>query len=248
MHSTVLGRRCQPSEVSDPQSNLSPSAQPGTPLFQAGKVANVHPFRQHAPLCAHPPQGIQAQTQHLICGSLSSPGSHSETESKEKAGSGSVHTRGRRVCPITAPSPAPPRSPLPAPRRHLSPRRKGLSAGIAGTYRCGTGDEGEARQGRIGGRLPNAGAARSAVSPAGSRSSSRAGSRGALLRRLLPAPTPALGLPPRRVTGRASPTPPARDYSRIECRRPLGRRGTRGAAAAAAPRNPAPGGGGGTHP
>lgn len=140
VHTTVLGRRCQPSEVSDPQSNLSPSAQPGTPLFQAGKVAKVHPFRQHAPLCAHPPQGIQAQTQHLICGSLSSPGSRSETESKEKAGSGSVHTRGRRVCPITAPSPAPPRSALPARRRHLSPRRKGLSAGIAGTYRCGTPD------------------------------------------------------------------------------------------------------------
>lgn len=56
--------------------------------------------------------------------------------------------------PITAPSPAPPRSALPARRRHLSPRRKGLSAGIAGTYRCGAGDEGRARQGRV--RRPSA--------------------------------------------------------------------------------------------
>lgn len=150
VHSTRLGRRCQPSEVSDPQSNLSPSPQPRTPLFQARKVANVHPFRQHAPLCAHPPQGIQAQTQHLICSSLSSPSSRSETESKEEAGSGSVPARGLRVFPITTPSPAPPRTALPAPRRHLSPRPKGLSAGILGTYRCGAGDEGRARQGRVG--------------------------------------------------------------------------------------------------
>lgn len=56
-----------------------------------------------------------------------------ETESKEEAGSGSVPTRGRRVFPITAPSPEPPRSALPAPLRHLSPRQKGLSADIAGT-------------------------------------------------------------------------------------------------------------------
>lgn len=98
--------------------------------------------------------------------------------------------------PITAPSPAPPRSALPARRRHLSPRRKGLSAGIAGTYRCGAGDEGRARQAGSGGRLPDAGAARSAVSRAGSRSSSRAGTRGALLRRLLPAPTPGARAPP----------------------------------------------------
>lgn len=37
-----------------------PSLPPDTPLFQAGKVANAHPLPQHAPLCAHPPQGIQA--------------------------------------------------------------------------------------------------------------------------------------------------------------------------------------------
>lgn len=117
----------------------------GTPLFQAGKVASEHPFRLHAPLCAHPPQGLQAQTHHLICGVLSSSSSHFETESKEEAGSGSVPTQGRWVFPITAPSPAPPRSALPSPRRHLSPPQKGLSAGIAGTYRCGARDQSRAR-------------------------------------------------------------------------------------------------------
>lgn len=195
VHSPGLGR-CQPSEVSDPQSSLSPSSQPGTSLFQAGKVANVHPFHQHAPLCAHPPQGIQAQTQHLICGSLSSPSSLSETESKEEAGSGSVPTRGRRVFPITAPSPAPPRSALPAPRRHLSPRRKGLCAGIVGTYRCGAGDEGRARQGRVGRPSARRRCGQERGLTGWLPLLLRAGTRGALLRRLFPAPTPGAPAPP----------------------------------------------------
>nr|XP_019588846.1 PREDICTED: uncharacterized protein LOC109448217 [Rhinolophus sinicus] len=53
------------------------------------------------------------------------------------------------------------------------------------------------RQGRAG-RLPGAGAARSADNRARSRRSSRAGTPGALLRRLLPAPTPGAQAPPSR--------------------------------------------------
>lgn len=207
----------------------------------------MHPFRQHAPLCAHPPQGIQAQTHHLICDSLFSPSSRFESESKEE-GSGSVPTRGRRVFPITR-APALGRYP---PRSNTS-LRGGKASLRASRAPTGAGPGTRVGQGRAGSgdRLPDAGAARSAVSPAGSRSSSRAGTRVLSCTACSPPPRPALGLPPRRVTRQAflhAARPPARDYSRIECPQPPGRRGARAAAAAAAPRNPAPGGDGGTHP
>lgn len=152
----------------------------------------MHPFRQHAPLCAHPPQGIQAQTHHLICDSLFSPSSRFESESKEE-GSGSVPTRGRRVFPITR-APALGRYP---PRSNIS-LRGGKASLRASRAPTGAGPGTRVGQGRAGSgdRLPDAGAARSAVSPAGSRSSSRAGTRGALLHRLLPAPTPGARAPP----------------------------------------------------
>lgn len=74
--STIRCRRSQ----ADP----FPSHLPKPPLFQEVKVASVHPLPQHAPLCAHPPQGIQAWAHHLICGSLSSRGTASKPKAKRK--------------------------------------------------------------------------------------------------------------------------------------------------------------------
>lgn len=103
---------------------------------------------------------------------------------------------------VSGSSPSPPHHPRPrAPRcppradTSLHGRKASLRASWAPT---GAGPGTRVGQGKAGsgGRLPNAGAARSAVSPAGSRSSSRAGTWGALLRRLLPAPTPGARAPP----------------------------------------------------
>lgn len=84
------------------------------------------------------------------------------------------------------------------------------------------------------GPLPGAGAARSAVPPAPSRSSSRAGTRALSCAARSPPPRPAFGLPPRELP--AVP-PPRRRASRAAPSPALcagARRGGRGAAAAAA--------------
>lgn len=146
-------------------------------------------------------------------------------------------------------SPSPPHHPRPRARR--CPPRSGTSlrGGKASlrTSRAPTGAGPGTRvgQGRAGpgDRLPDAGAARSAVSRAGSRSSSRAGTRGALLRRLLPAPTPGARAPPAPGDPPSLPhaaRPPSRDYSRIECPRPPGRRGGPGSCSGCCPKEPSP--------
>lgn len=149
---------------------------------------------------------------------------------------------------------SPPHHPRPlaqrCPPRADTSLRGGKASVRASWAPTGAGPGTRVGQGKAGsgGRLPDAGAARSAVSRAGSRSSSAPGLGALSCAACSLPPRPALRLPPRRVTGRDSPTPPARDYSRIQCPRPPGRRGARVAAAAAAPRNPAPSGGGRTHP
>lgn len=190
----------------DPRWPLRPHTPPGYPFVSGGESCQRAPFPQHAPLCAHPPPGSQARAHLLICGSLSSRGSRFETESKEEAGSGSTPQPGRPVFPITTPSPGPPRSALPARRGHLYGRRKGLSVGIGGTYRCGAEAAGKGRAGPAACRAqvrPGAPSSRLAPAPP------PAPGLGALsCAACSPPPRPELRLPPRRVAGRASPTPP----------------------------------------
>lgn len=103
---------------------------------------------------------------------------------------------------VAGSSPSPPHHPRPLARR-CPPRadtslRGGKASVRASRAPTGAGPGTRVGQGKAGsgGRLPDAGAARSAVSRADSRSSSRAGTRGALLRRLFPAPTPGARAPP----------------------------------------------------
>ena len=125
---------------------LHPLAPPRYPFVSGGESCQRAPLPQHAPLCAHPPQGIQARAHLPICGSLSSRGRRFETESKEEAGSGSTPS------PVARSShhrtiPGPPALGAGAPRGHLNGRQKGLSAGFGGTYRCGAEAAGKGRAG-----------------------------------------------------------------------------------------------------
>lgn len=185
-----------------------PSHLPKPPLFQAVKVASVHPLPQHAPLCAHPPQGIQAWAHHLISGSLSSRGTASKPKAKRKRDPAAPPARSPGLPHHRTIARAPPHSALPAPRGHLSRRRRGLSAGIGGTYRCGAG-AGAASRGRAGPAACRAQVRPGALSPLLAPAPPPAPVLGALsCAACSPPPSPALGLPPRRVAGPASPTPP----------------------------------------
>lgn len=173
-----------------------PSHLPDAPFVSGGESCQGAPLPQHAPLCAHPPQRIQARAHHLICGSLSILGTSTKSKAKSRRDPAAppAWSPGRRVFPITAPSPAPPATRRCPPRVATSPGggKASLRASRAPTG-AGPGSRAGAGQGR-----PPAGrrCGQERRLRARSRSSSRAGTRGALLRRLLPAPTPGARAPP----------------------------------------------------
>lgn len=141
------------------------------PLFCGGESCQRAPLPQHAPLRAHPPRGLQARAHRLLCPELSGQSSRFETESKEEAGRGSApRPVARSSHPRPAPAPPhsrrPPRAATPPGGGKASLRASGAptSAGPGPGPRAGPGWGGRVR----------AGAARSAVSPAPARSSSRA--------------------------------------------------------------------------
>lgn len=186
---------CQPSAAGDRRLAPSPHISPMRLCFRRGKLPTCTPSSTRPPMRPSPagnPSRDAPSNQPLAL----EPGQPLRNR-KQRSGMGQRPQPGRWVFPITTPSPAPPAlgaarpagPPLPAAERPLCGHRGHLP--VRGRSR-GRGQ----RQGRAG-RLPGTGAARSAVSPARSRSSSRAGTPGALLRRLLPAPTPGSRCPPR---------------------------------------------------
>lgn len=230
-----------------------PSHLPDAPFVSGGESCQGAPLPQHAPLCAHPPQGIQARAHHLICGSLSSLGT--ATKSKAKSGrdpaAPPAWSPGRRVFPTTASSPAPPATRRCPPRVATSPgggkaslRASRAPTGAGPGSRAGAG-QGRPPAGRRCGQerrlpgslpllLPRRDAGRSPAPPAPRPHARRSGSP----RADLPLPVP----PPRRRPSGAAPSP----ASCVGARRGAGVGGLR-------PPLPGPsgapgGGGGGTHP
>lgn len=162
--------------------------------FRRGKLPTSTPSPTRPPVRPSPSGDPSAGTPSNQLLALE-PGQPLRNRKRRGSRMGQGPHPGRRVFPHHHHCLRRPHSALPAPGGHLSGRRKGLSAGVWGhlPVRVRGRRQGQGRAGR----LPGAGAARSAVNRARSRSSSRAGTPGALLRRLLPAPTPGAQAPPR---------------------------------------------------
>lgn len=172
-----------------------PLASPPCPfVFRRGKLPAGTPFPTRPPVCpspaGNPSPGAPANLPLAL-----GPGQPLRNRKQRGSGTGQRPQPGLPVFP--SPHPARTSSLAPAaPRGHLSGRRKGLSAGIGGTYQCGAGaGAGAAGRARLG--RPRAGRCGQERRFAGSLPLLLPRPDwGALLRRPLPAPHAGRGAPP----------------------------------------------------
>lgn len=174
--------------------------------FRRGKLTTCTPSPTRPPVRPSPAGNPRPSAPPNLQLALE-PGHRFETESKEKAGFSSAPSpvAGVQGLPHHRTIARAPRTRRCPPRAATSPcggkaswRASGAPTGAGPGPRAGAGQGRPPAPRRCG---------QECCLPSRSSSSSRAGTPGALLRRLLPAPTPALRLPPRRVAGSASPTP-----------------------------------------